>query len=43
MNKEFIELYEELSKLSEELDPRDDYANFTQESPVCYKIFWPNT
>lgn len=42
MKSDFMELYEELTNLNGAKIPANDYANYTYESLVKYKIFWPS-
>lgn len=45
MKTEFMKIYEELEQLTEANMPAgraDDYALYTADSPVRYKIWWPN-
>lgn len=45
MKTEFMKIYEELERLTEanmSAGRADDYALYTAESPVKYKIFWPS-
>ena len=45
MKTEFMKIYEELEQLTEANTPAarfDEYALYTADSPVRYKIYWPN-